>query len=121
MRIPEQCKEIFWFEGGAGANCVLDRFHGGLHIHGNITWGTIEKACNTMKMYVWRNGWLGALDVALADSKEQAIELLKSCSNVTDDTFNLEFANEPEIFDIPKAFVVWADVYDIDETTCPKK
>jgi len=69
-----------------------------------------------MKIFVWRNGWLGRMSLAYAETEQQAKELIMSCSNVTQDTFDLEFNNPPEIYDTPKAFVFWADVSDIDET-----
>lgn len=69
-----------------------------------------------MKLYVWRNGWLGSLVCAMAESPEKAKELIKSCVDVHQDILDLEFANPPEVYETDKAFVVWADVYDLNES-----
>ena len=69
-----------------------------------------------MKLFVWRGGWLGTLSFAFAESEQQAKELIMSCSNVSQDVFDLEFSKPPEVYDSAKAFVFWADVSDIDET-----
>lgn len=70
-----------------------------------------------MKLYVWRNGWVGAISMAYAESLEQAMELITKIANVGEDSLALEFfSNPPEIYESPKAFIFGADIYDIFET-----
>jgi hypothetical protein len=55
--------------------------------------------------------------VALAETEQQARELIRSCSaEIAGYILDGEFDFPPEVYESGKAFVFWADVSDIDET-----
>ena len=69
-----------------------------------------------MKMYIWRYGYIGTINIAYADSEGRARKMLKELNKkFPEDTVSLEFDKPAEKFG-EKAITLWADVYDLDES-----
>jgi hypothetical protein len=67
-----------------------------------------SKETNILKLYVWTNvlaDWSSGMIVALAHSKEEALELVKSeCGSLE---FNEASVTEPKVYTQPHAECVW--------------